>query len=161
MPFIGIISEKKNENEFEKSLKEIFEKKDMNVVIIKINEKSIDNIKNIKFNAILINNTNSALKNKKIFYKIILSARYLIINSDVDEILKNISSIEKVVISYGFNNKATITASSVSDDEMMICIQREFENIYGKKIELQEVIAKNSVINESMLLGIASICLLY
>lgn len=43
------------------------------------------------------------------------------------------------VITYGFNSKSTVTASSVTEEEMLICVQRNIINIKGKKIEPQEI----------------------
>ena len=161
MPFIGIITDKKNEAEIENLLQDKFKEKNINAEIIRINEKSIENIKNVKFNVILINGINNVFKYKDLLNKTIEGAQYLVINSDIEEILKYIVNIEATVISYGFNSKSTITASSVSDEAMLICVQREFENIEHRKIDLQEINLKNKSKNKYISLGIASICLLY
>ena len=70
-------------------------------------------------------------------------------------------NIETTVISYGFNSKSTITASSVGEERILICVQREFENIFKQKVEPQEISVKNELKNEYISMGIASICLLY
>lgn len=161
MLFIGIIADKKNEAEIENMLQDKFKEKNINVEVISINDKNIENIKNVKFNTIIINGINNVFKYEDLLNKIIEKAQYLVINSDIEEILKCIVNIETTVISYGFNSKATITASSVSDEEMLICVQREFENIDNRKIDLQEINFNNKHKNEYISLGIATICLLY
>ena len=159
MSFIGIIADKKNEIEIENLLQNKLKKQ--NIEIIKVNEKSINNIKNVKFNTILISGINQVFKYNNLIIKLLKETHYLVINNDIEEILKAVSNLETIVISYGFNSKSTITASSVSDEEMLICVQREFDNIQRQKVELQEVSIKKISKNEYNSLGIATICLLY
>ena len=47
------------------------------------------------------------------------------------------------IISYGFNNKATFTISSVSENNIIICLQRTIKNIFDEKIEPQEFEEEN------------------
>ena len=47
------------------------------------------------------------------------------------------------IISYGFNNKATFTISSVSENNIIICLQRTIRNIFDEKIEPQEFEEEN------------------
>ena len=159
MSFIGIIADKKNEIEIENLLQNKLKKQ--NIEIIKVNEKSINNIKNVKFNTILISGINQVFKYNNLIIKLLKETHYLVINNDIEEILKAVSNLETIVISYGFNSKSTITASSVSDEEMLICVQREFDNIQRQKVELQEISIKKISKNEYNSLGIATICLLY
>ena len=42
------------------------------------------------------------------------------------------------VITFGFNSKSTITISSVKDDKIIVCIQREIEKLNGEILESQE-----------------------
>ena len=161
MPFIGIITDKKNEIEIENLLKDKFKKENIKAQVIIINEKSIENVKNIKFNAILINGKNNVIQKANLINKVINNANYIVINSDIESILQIMNNIESMVLSYGFNSKSTITASSVSDEEIMVCVQREFQNIKNKRIELQEINIDKMSKNEYITLGIASICLLY
>ena len=58
------------------------------------------------------------------------------------KVLTTIIAIENLdlkVITYGFNSKSTVTASSITEEEMLICVQRNIINIKGKKIEPQEI----------------------
>ena len=53
----------------------------------------------------------------------------------------NISNVN--IITYGFNSKSTITISSVTTDDVLICIQRNINSNYGI-IELQEIKIENN-----------------
>ena len=131
MFFIGIVSEEKNE----KHIKDILKQKIENENVVFINEKNIENIKNIKFKIIILN---KGIDNKNI-KNILLNAEYLILNSDINVKIDLIESLDLKVITYGFNSKSTVTASSVTEEEMLICVQRNIINIKGKKIEPQEI----------------------
>ena len=131
MFFIGIISEEKNE----KYIKEMLKHNINNSNVIFINEKNIDNIKNVKFKIIVLN---KELINKNL-ESILLNAEYLILNSDINVKIDLIENLDLKVITYGFNSKSTVTASSVTEEEMLICVQRNIINIKGKKIEPQEI----------------------
>ena len=100
MFFIGIISEEKNE----KYIKEMLKHNINNSNVIFINEKNIDNIKNVKFKIIVLN---KELINKNL-ESILLNAEYLILNSDIN--VKLVENLNLKVITYGFNSKATVTA---------------------------------------------------
>lgn len=131
MFFIGIVSEEKNE----KHIKDILKQKIENENVVFINEKNIENIKNIKFKIIVLN---KGIDNKNI-KNILLNAEYLILNSDINVKIDLIENLDLKVITYGFNSKSTVTASSVTEEEMLICVQRNIINIKGKKIEAQEI----------------------
>lgn len=131
MFFIGIVSEEKNE----KHIKDILKQKIENENVVFINEKNIENIKNIKFKIIVLN---KGIDNKNI-KNILLNAEYLILNSDINVKIDLIENLDLKVITYGFNSKSTVTASSVTEEEMLIYVQRNIINIKGKKIEPQEI----------------------
>lgn len=131
MFFIGIVSEEKNE----KHIKDILKQKIENENVVFINEKNIENIKNIKFKIIVLN---KGIDNKNI-KNILINAEYLILNSDINVKIDLIENLDLKVITYGFNSKSTVTASSVTEEEMLICVQRNIINIKGKKIEPQEI----------------------
>ena len=131
MFFIGIVREEKNE----KHIKDILKQKIENENVVFINEKNIENIKNIKFKIIVLN---KGIDNKNI-KNILLNAEYLILNSDINVKIDLIENLDLKVITYGFNSKSTVTASSVTEEEMLICVQRNIINIKGKKIEPQEI----------------------
>lgn len=162
MQFIGIISDSKSE----KLIKTILDKKfknDGNIIII--NSKSVENLKNIKFETILITNNNPILKeNKETLIKIIENSKYLIMNADIEIDIEIFPEKTLNVITFGFNPKATITASSVEED-ILLCIQRKIKDINNNMIEQQEIklrfFEENMVINTNNLIGISSIMILY
>ena len=79
-------------------------------------------------------------KENSLLCKIIETSKYLIINTDYKENLQLLSKIENThVITFGFNKRATITIISNEDNEIILDIQREFENLYYEKIESQEI----------------------
>lgn len=138
MPFIGMIS-KENDSNFIKnmvnknSVKNKFE-------VININRKSIENIKNIKFDILVIHeNIDDLLENSKYLEDMIAKADYVIINSDIQNNLSFFKSIETNIITYGFNAKATITVSSIQDENTMLCIQRSIRGRNNHIIEEQEL----------------------
>ena len=61
------------------------------------------------------------------------SESLLVINADS----KPIPAYGKA-LSYGFNGKASVTASSVADSAMQVCVQRGFTTLNGQVIEPQE-----------------------
>ena len=112
MPFIGIIA-KENDNNFIKNA--IIKNAKINKFeVININKKSIENIKNIKFDILVANeDMEELLKHSKYLENIINKSYYVIINSDVKNNLAIIKNLNTNIITYGFNEKATITISSI------------------------------------------------
>ena len=162
MAFIGIISDSKSE----KIINTILEEKvsESNNIII-INSRSVENLKNIRFETILIANKNKIIEeNKEAFNKIISNSKYVILNADIELKLELEENIELNIITFGFNTKATITASSVEED-ILICIQRNLRDIKNNLIEQQEIeisfFEENIGINTNNLIGVSAILLLY
>lgn len=159
MSFIGIVASEKQVNE----IKKIISKQDVerSLQIIAINMKSIENISKIKFETIII--LEDKLYEKiDILRTIINNAEYLVINADLEikgEILKD---IEIKTITYGLKQKSTITASSIKEESIIICIQREIRNIQNEIIEPNEIkidVKNSKKIHE--ILAIYSIIMLY
>lgn len=159
MSFIGIITENKKEI----NVKNIISKNiEANVIII--NEKNIDNIKNVKFETILICGINEKVfKKDEILKKIISNVKFLIINSDINRHLDILSNLNVVVISFGFNQKSSVTASSVNEDNILVCIQRNMKDINDKTIEPQEirVEVENKSCNIHNIIGCICVLLIY
>ena len=63
---------------------------------------------------------------------------FLIINTDEVDIFATLERNCAKVITYGFNSRACITASSVTDDSLQLCIQRAFVDWTGKVRSPQE-----------------------
>ena len=139
MAVIGIITKSNNINEIEKTLEKygIHEK---NIVII--TKHTIENIKNVKFDIIIIFDK---IEDDNILKKILDSSKYLIINTDFKENVKLLNMAEdQYVITFGFNSRATITIISNENDEIILDLQREIENLEKKKIESQEIKLENN-----------------
>lgn len=139
MAVIGIITKSNNIIEIEKTLEKygIHEK---NIVII--SKHTIENIKNVKFDIIIIFDQ---IEDDDILKKVLDSSKYLIINTDFKENMKLLDIAEdQYVITFGFNSRATITIISNENDEIILDLQREIENLEKKKIESQEIKLENN-----------------
>ncbi len=138
MIFIGIVTDSKSEKDIEKLLSYNKFLNENNVIFIK--DKNIDNIKNVHFDTVIINN-----KFEKVdeLNKILKNAKNVIINIDVDAKCEDLNITNLNLITYGFNSKSSITISSVTDDDVLICVQRNIYNNYGE-IELQEIKLENN-----------------
>jgi hypothetical protein len=129
MPFVGIVTSKKTEKEF---------KKIENSIIV--SSENADSLKNVKFEVLIINGKINF--KEELIKRIISNSKIILINAD----LKNKINIEDkvIVITYGLNSKATVTASSL-EDEIIICIQRCFNKINDEMVEPQEIKIKKGV----------------
>ncbi len=133
MSLVGIFTESKNENYLKKGLKNVFQQEQ----VFFLKEESIENLKNITFQTILIGKSIS--KNEQILRDLMKKAQYLIFNADILDNLYLLKDLSIQLITYGFNSKSTITTSSVEENKIMICLQRTIKNLQGKTIEPQEI----------------------
>ena len=141
MPFIGIIARENDCNFVKKTI--IKNATANNYEVININAKTIENLKNVKFDVLVMaENVENMLKNSHYLENIINKSDYVIVNSDINSNLLLLKNAKASVITYGFNEKATITVSSVKEDEVMICIQRNIKGLNNKLIEEQEKVIK-------------------
>lgn len=144
MSVVGIITNSSNIIELEKKLN-----------IIVINEKSIENIKNVKFDIVII--YQQTKQNEKI-KQLISTCKYLVINTDIKEnlkLLEGIETSETTIITYGFNRKSSITIVSNENDEIILEIQREINNLKNEKIECQEIKLQNNLEKNQIYLAIS------
>ena len=144
MSVVGIITNSSNIIELEKKLN-----------IIEINEKSIENMKNVKFDIVIIYQETKQNENIK---QLISTCKYLVINTDIKENLKLLEGIdisETTIITYGFNRKSSITIVSNENDEIILEIQREINNLKGEKIECQEIKLQNNLEKNHIYLAIS------
>ena len=132
MSFMGIITNPKNESYIKKFLKEYI---NMEYVIF-INEKNIINMKNIKFDTILLGRK---FEENETLNEIIRKCKYLILNSDLKVYNNKLENLNVQIITYGFNQKATITTSSVSEDKIVVFLQRSIVNMYKQPVEQMEI----------------------
>jgi len=132
MAFIGIIADSKYEMQIKRVLESKLNSQNKEHTIIVINDKSIENVKNIKF--------------------------------ETESSLEVVNNKELNIITFGFNSKATIIASSV-EENFIISVQRKIVDINKKTIEPQEIeikIKEKRLANNSHnLMGVASILLIY
>ena len=132
MPLIGVIAKKKNIKIIKKYI--IGDK----LQLIEINNKSTDNLKNIKFDEIVILENITLDRDKyKYINDIISKTDYLIVNDSVN---LNEIKIEKPIkiITIGFNSKSTITISSIGENKIILSVQREIKKKNNDVIEAQE-----------------------
>ena len=135
MPLVGIIAKKRDFQAIKEELQ------NYNIEFIHINKDSIKNIKNIIFEEIIfLEDINLNCDEYEFMNKIVLKTKYVIVNADIEiNILKYIKIDCPIkVITFGFNSKATITISSVKDDKIIVCLQREIEKTNKGIIESQE-----------------------
>ena len=130
MIFIGIVTDIKSENYIKKIQNNNSVLKKYHIIFIR--ENSIDNIKNIKFETIIVNRE---FENKDSLNKLIAKSEYVIVNEDIGTIIDLLKDIKSNIITYGFNSKSTITMSSVTDDSIQVSVQR---NIISKKSEVEQ-----------------------
>lgn len=137
MSFIGIVSDNKSfDNIKSKILENITELK---VNILSINLQSINNLKNIKFETIIIDNGLEKLKGyEQTLGQILKNTKYLVINTDINSKIEFAENSNIEVITYGLNHKATITISSITDENILIYLQRNIKNLKGNILEVEE-----------------------
>ena len=135
MPLIGIIAKKREIQSIKKCIKE------SSIEIIGITKDALKNVKNIVFEEIIIlEDIKLEEEEYKYMNEIISKTKYLILNVDIKiEFLKQMSIDNPIkVITFGFNTKSTITISSVKEEKIIVCLQRDIKMLNGKIIESQE-----------------------
>lgn len=160
MSFIGIVCESKYESQIKQVLGR--QLKNMNIIVLK--EENIENFKNITFETIAIFSNHKVILNKKEILKVMIKkAKYLIMNSDEEINLNLMNQLDLKVISYGFNTKSTVTASSVNKDNILICIQRTIKGKDNLDIEPQEILVDNKSENNNsnIIIGLTAILVIY
>lgn len=141
MPLVGIVAKKRDIHAIKREIKE------KNIEIIEITKESIKNIRNVKLDEIIFLQ-DVKFEQYEYMSEIISHVQYLILNKDIEiDILKKIE-IQKPIklITFGFNSKSTITISSVNDEKIMVCLQRDIEKPNGEILESQEkqIIGQNN-----------------
>lgn len=135
MPLVGIVAKSKEIKSIKKEIRE------NNTEIIGITKESIKNIRNIKFDAIIIlQNIEFDDEEYKYMKEIIFNSQFVILNGDIEiNILKKINLEKNIkLITFGFNSKSTITISSVNNEKIIVCLQRDIEKPNGEMLEYQE-----------------------
>lgn len=115
MTFIGMISDHKSFDKVKEELKET------QLELIHINKKSIGNIKNIKFEIIIINSNLENFTNEiNIIEKLCSKSKYVIINTDINLQFEILNQDKTNIITYGLNQKADVTVSSITDANILV-----------------------------------------
>ena len=127
MAVIGIVTESKTELQIRQNLKRELERINVKKTILMINKKSIKNLFNVKFDYLILDK--NVFSSNDDLIKIILNSSRIIVNADFEENLEAIKNLKLNVISYGMNSKATLTLSSVSDDGILLSLQRGVKNV--------------------------------
>lgn len=133
MTFVGIISDNKSFQVF----KENIDTQDYN--LIQINNKSIDNIKNIKFEIIIINKELKSFEEKKLIIDTLcMNSKYIVINTDLNKEFNFGQKCKDKIITFGLNHKATVTVSSITESNILVYLQRNIKDKNDKLIEVGE-----------------------
>ena len=133
MVLIGIVANKKC---FETIRLEIM-KKDNQMNIIHISLKSLENMKNIKFDTVIIENDLEKYQDyKEQLKKICREASYVIVNTDMNPEYREIKT--QSLITFGINQYANVTISSNSEENVLFYWQKSINNKAGNKIEIEE-----------------------
>ena len=153
MTFVGIISDNKS---FQ-VLNENIDTQDYN--LIQINNKSIDNIKNIKFEIIIINKELKSIEAKRfIIDTLCMNSKYIVINTDLNKEFNFGQKCKDKIITFGLNHKASVTISSITESSILIYLQR---NIKDKNDKLIEVGEKQVKINKDNKIKVYEILIIF
>lgn len=82
------------------------------------------------------------IENNKELEVICNQSKYIILQDNVNLNIKLKNNLP--IITFGFNHKSTLTVSSVSDEKIIMCIQREIKSLKNRVIEPQEIKIKNN-----------------
>lgn len=131
MVTVGIVSKNKNV----KFVKELNKK--YNIQAINIRQK--DDLKDKHVDILVLEDL---VISKELVEKILKHVRYLLIQDNIYDIQFKLEE-EINIITFGFNHKSTVTVSSVTEENIVICIQRTMKSINGKEIHPEEIIIEN------------------
>ena len=155
MSFIGILTDHKNEIYLKKKLGENQWKE-----VFFLNEKTIDNVRNIKFDTFLLGKRIE--EKQEIIRAIVQKANYVVMNSDIKENVSLLDNLDLMLITYGYHSKSTVTVSSTEENGIMLCLQRSIINKYGENVEPQEFEIQNEEeVSDYAVMEFASFKLIY
>lgn len=87
---------------------------------------------------------------------------YLLVNADRKEIFRILAPKTAKLITFGFSTKSCVTASSVTEQELQVCIQRGFVSANGRPREPQEFsVPIPAGVSAAAVLGAATACAVY
>ena len=162
MPFIGVLSKESDSNFIKNEICKAETKN--NFEIININKKNLPNLKNIRFDALVIKDRLSDLLNTSNYIeKIIENANYLIVNNDIENKV-DIEKNQDKIITYGFKSNTDVSISSIKEENIMICIQRKIKKANNEILEEQEInvkIGKHNINKLYNILALYTILMIY
>ena len=132
MLHIGLISKNKNI--------ELIRELSLYEDVQAFNIKEEEDFKNNKIDILVLEDL---IISKDILENQINDIKYLIIQDNISDIQFNLDK-EINIITFGFNHKSTVTVSSVTEENIVICIQRMIKTINNNEIQPQEKIIKNN-----------------
>lgn len=118
------------------------------IFLININKKSIENLKTVKFDVIVLMDFLGKFDEITHIKDICKGIKYLIINSDIEQNYEFMLDVESNIITCGLNQKSTVTFSSITDEEALISIQRGIINQNKKLIDVGEYSMKMDLSNK-------------
>lgn len=180
--FIGIIEEKLYTIDLLKELLSNFEyqliyanaknnivflsKNELILVIFTIKPEEIEAFVNfgVQLNFLIVNIINYGLNNNGMFKYQFKDCDYYIINSDENN-LSNLplDPLDGIIITYGFNSKATMTISSYIIDQSMeasLCLQRDIITLSGDRLVPFEFIVEINSKNKDHIYSVMSVSIL-
>ena len=146
MSFVGIVA---NDRDF-KNIRKVFLRKDMPKLIslIEINENTIQNIRNITFDAVIFCKELYCSDSQKSYLnRICKNSSYLIINSDFNLYIPPCVNNECTIITFGLNQKSTVTVSSISESGFVLSLQQPIIRQNNTIYEIEEKSIKTSNTN--------------
>lgn len=121
--------------------------------ILNMDPKEIDLYESlgIEFHILIHNFINKENYKKGLLKNQLRECEYYILNSDDENLTQlPLGDLKGVAVTYGFNNKATLTISSYNINQFIkanFCLQRAITSIFGEKMEpfefVIEILSKN------------------
>ena len=118
MYFVGIFTSEKSKKYLNKIINNQIKSDEFQIIYL--TEKSIENMKNVHFDSIVVN---KKIINSDVLKGNLVNTKFVIVNTDIITNLKFLDKTNCSVITYGFNPKSTVTFSSNTQDKIQICIQ--------------------------------------
>lgn len=137
MFLVGVFADKKTQKMLEQNRED--------VEIIPVSPETVKNMKNVTFDTIIIDKEMEDMEKIEPFMK---KSEYIVFNSDRKNTIPQIKNKQVTFITYGFNSKSTVTASSIMEEEILICLQRNVKSKSGNIIEPQEFWVKANQRND-------------
>jgi len=127
MFLVGVLADKKTQKMLEQNRED--------VKIIPVSPETMKNMKNVTFDTMIIDKEMEDMERIEPFIK---KSEYIVFNSDRKNAIPQMKNKQASLITYGFNSKSTVTASSIMEEEILICLQRDVKSKEGTMIEPQE-----------------------